>query len=113
MTRAEPSTHSCDGRLVRAFDLLGKRWSGLLLATLRPGPAGFSELGRALSPISDSMLSERLTELTEAGLISRAVTDSKPPGASYQLTDAGAALLPVLEELAKWAAGNLHERPAG
>jgi DNA-binding HxlR family transcriptional regulator len=97
----------CDVSIRRAFDLLGKRWNGVILETLRPGPASFSELRRALGTITDSVLSDRLTELAGAGLVERSVTDTRPPGVSYALTEAGKALLPVLAELAQWAADNL------
>lgn len=45
---AESDERVCDAALARAFDFLGKRWSGVLLGTLLTGPAGFSELKRAL-----------------------------------------------------------------
>ena len=60
----EPRT--CAAALTRAFNFLGKRWSGVLLATLVQGPAGFAELKRAVAGISDSVLSDRLAELTRA-----------------------------------------------
>ena len=47
----------CDAALARAFGFLGKRWNGVILGTLISGPAGFSELKRAINGISDSMLS--------------------------------------------------------
>ena len=53
------------------------------------------------------MLSDRLTELGEAGLVERSVTDTRPPGVSYGLTDSGRALVPILEQLADWASSNL------
>jgi len=88
---------------VRAFDLLGKRWIGVVLGTLSGGPAGFRALARAVEGISDSMLSDRLGELTAAGLVERTVTDGPPVSVRYGLTDAGAALLPALEEIGRWA----------
>ena len=97
----------CDGALTRAFGFLGKRWNGVILAVLMPGPAGFAELKRAVNGISDSVLSDRLTELGQAGLVERSVSDGPPVLVSYALTPAGQALLPVLEGLAKWAAENL------
>jgi DNA-binding HxlR family transcriptional regulator len=97
----------CDGALARAFGFLGKRWNGVLLATLIAGPAGFSELRRAVSGISDSVLSERLSELCQAGLVQRSVTDGPPVAVHYALTTAGQALLPALQELTTWAARNL------
>ena len=98
---------TCDAWLRRAFDLLGKRWNGVILGVLSHGPAGFSELRRAVGTITDSVLSDRLAEMAAEGLIERSVTDTRPPGVSYALTDAGAAILPVLEQLAAWAACNL------
>jgi DNA-binding HxlR family transcriptional regulator len=97
----------CDTGLVRAFDFLGKRWNGVILGTLSHGPAGFADLRRGVGSITDSVLSDRLTELTAAGLIVRSVTDSRPPTVSYALTAAGDALLPILGQLANWASTNL------
>ena len=82
----------------------------MILATLRHGPLGFADLRRAVGAITDSVLSERLTELSLAGLVARSVSDTRPPSVSYQLTSAGTSLLPVFEQLAKWAADNLPER---
>jgi DNA-binding HxlR family transcriptional regulator len=101
----EPRT--CDAALARAFGFLGKRWSGVILGTLAAGPAGFSELRRAVAGISDSVLSERLTELARAGLVHRSVDDGPPVAVDYELTTAGKALLPALDELTSWAAANL------
>jgi DNA-binding HxlR family transcriptional regulator len=104
----------CDTALVAAFGLLGKRWNGLILGTLTPDGAGFAELRRSVGAITDSVLSDRLSELAQAGLIERTVTDTRPPGVSYHLTDAGAALKPILAELAGWASENLPEScPSG
>jgi DNA-binding HxlR family transcriptional regulator len=104
-----PDHRMCDRALSRAFDLLGKRWNGVILATLQGTPAGFSELRRAVGSITDSVLSDRLTELAEAGLVSRTVTDTRPPGVTYELTATGQALMPVLDKLATWAGENLPE----
>jgi DNA-binding HxlR family transcriptional regulator len=98
---------ACDAALARAFSFLGKRWSGLILGTLVSGPAGFSELRRAVAGISDSVLSERLTELTRAGLVQRTVGEGPPVAVDYALTTAGKALVPALNELTNWAAKNL------
>lgn len=97
----------CDAALARAFAFLGKRWNGVILGTLTTGPAGFAELRRALGGISDSVLSERLTELAGAGLVQRTVTDGPPVSVRYGLTAAGQALLPAMQELTTWAAENL------
>jgi DNA-binding HxlR family transcriptional regulator len=104
-----PGDHrACDGALSRAFQFLGKRWSGMLLSVLGHGPAGFAELKRSLG-ISDSMLSDRLSELTRAGLVARTVDEGPPVAVAYELTDAGVALMPALRALGDWARTNLSE----
>jgi DNA-binding HxlR family transcriptional regulator len=100
---------ACDTALVAAFGLLGKRWNGLILGTLTPDGAGFAELRRAVGTITDSVLSDRLSELARAGLVERTVTDTKPPGVSYRLTEAGSAIKPILAQLAGWASEHLPE----
>ena len=97
----------CDKALVRAFGFLGKRWNGVILGTLIEGPASFSELRRAVEGISDSVLSERLSELGSAGLVSRTVDEGPPIAVAYRLTGSGTALLPALTELTSWARAHL------
>lgn len=94
---------SCDAALVAAFRFLGKRWSGLVLGRLASGPAGFAELSRAVSGISDSVLAERLVELQGAALVTRCVAPGPPVTVSYALTESGSALVPVLHQLGAWA----------
>ncbi|MFE7595449.1 winged helix-turn-helix transcriptional regulator [Kitasatospora sp. NPDC057512] len=101
---------NADLALTRVFTLLGKRWTGMLLGVLtNGGPAYFSELRRAVPGISERMLSDRLTELAEAGLVVREVDAGPPLRVSYRLTEAGVALKPALTELAVWADRYLPE----
>jgi DNA-binding HxlR family transcriptional regulator len=106
-SRPPEACESADAALVRAFELLGKRWTGIVLGTLRGGPAGFRALARAVDGISDSMLSDRLGELVDAGLVSRTVRDGPPISVTYDLTAAGRALLPALEQITRWAEKHL------
>ena len=99
-----------DVALARAFDLLGQRWTGVVIGNLSEGPAGFGELARAIDGISDSMLSTRLTALTEAGLITRTVEEGPPVSVAYALTDAGKALIPALSRISQWAEEYLPRR---
>jgi DNA-binding HxlR family transcriptional regulator len=99
-----------DAALARGFNLLGQRWTGLVLGNLNSGPAGFTELARAIDGISDSMLSTRLTALAEAGLITRTVDEGPPLGVAYDLTEAGRALMPALMEISRWAEAHLPEQ---
>src|ERR1700742_1632906 len=92
----------CDAALTRAFQFLGKRWNGVLLGNLVQGPAGFAELKRAVTGISDSVLSERLSELCGAGLVERQVDPGPPVSVTYHVTPAGQALVPALEALTAW-----------
>ena len=107
------AARTCDEALLRVFGFLGKRWNGVLIGALAEGPAGFAELGRTLPGISESVLSDRLNELTTLGLISRTVREGPPIGVSYQLTVRGQALVPALAALADWARGHLPATPAG
>jgi DNA-binding HxlR family transcriptional regulator len=107
--RAAESPRLCDRGLSRAFAFLGKRWNGVLIGTLATGPAGFAELVRAIPGISESVLSDRLNELARAGLVSRTVREGPPVGVSYQLTERGETLVPVLDHLAEWAHANLPD----
>ena len=102
---AEPS--ACDAGVRRAFDFLGKRWNGVILGTLTQRPMGFAELRRSVGSITDSVLSDRLGELVDAGLVERTVTQTRPPGVNYQLSVSGAELLPILHQLGTWADGAL------
>jgi len=98
----------CDSALTLAFSVLGKRWNGLILGVLGSGPASFGVLRKAVTGISDTVLSERLSELAEAGLIRRSVTDGPPVSVSYELTPSGIDLSPLLTKLASWARENMR-----
>jgi DNA-binding HxlR family transcriptional regulator len=98
-----------DGGITRVFQLLGKRWTGPIVAVLTGGPGYFTDLRRAIPGISERMLSDRLTELGAAGLLVREVDEGPPLRVSYRLTPAGAALEPALRELGEWAKVHLPE----
>lgn len=105
----EEMPKSCDAALAQAFKFLGKRWSGVILGTLTNGPEGFAELKRSVVGISDSVLSERLTELQGAGLVVRSVEPGPPISVSYILSEAGSALIPSMQALSAWASENLPD----
>ncbi|MGW3665461.1 winged helix-turn-helix transcriptional regulator [Streptomyces sp. NPDC005141] len=98
-----------DDGMTRVFTLLGKRWTGLVVAVLMQHPVHFADLRRAIPGISERMLSDRLTELGVAGLVVREVNEGPPLRVSYRLTEAGAALEPALKELGSWAETYLPE----
>ncbi|CAM3716398.1 helix-turn-helix domain-containing protein [Occultella aeris] len=109
---ADAHSHAeCDTGVRRAFDLLGKRWSGPILSVLRNGPMKFSELRRAVGPITDSVLADRLVDLADFGVVVRTETDGRPPQISYALTERGESLQPILDQLGRWAASELDRAP--
>ncbi|VXC48551.1 winged helix-turn-helix transcriptional regulator [Pseudoclavibacter sp. 8L] len=107
----EHGTAECDGAISLAFTLLGKRWNGMIIDVLGSQPLTFVALRRAVTGISDAVLSDRLTELAGAGLVARTVNDGPPISVSYELTTAGQRLIPVLKQLGTWASENLEHAP--
>lgn len=110
MPEVEEERHVCDAAVTLAFSVLGKRWNGMIVSSLGGGPSTFVALRRAVSGISDTVLSDRLAELAETGLVARAVDAGPPVTVSYALTDSGRGLLPILDQLGTWASENLEIR---
>ena len=90
-------------RYEHAVQLLGKRWTGLLLDALMSGPKRFCELTSAVEGLSDRVLSDRLRELEVEGIIERVVYPQIPVRVEYRLTEKGHALKPVVEAIHHWA----------
>ncbi|MEV0036655.1 winged helix-turn-helix transcriptional regulator [Streptomyces sp. NPDC056909] len=95
--------------ITRVFQMLGKRWSGLIIAALMNGPGHFVELRRAVPGISERMLSDRLAELAALDLVIREVDPGPPLRVSYRLAAAGLALRPAMSELTQWANAHLPD----
>lgn len=91
--------------IARALDVVGDRWALLVIRDLLLGPQRFTDLRAGLPGVSPDVLSQRLRELEEAGVLAR--RRLPPPAASqvYELTARGRALEPVLLELGRWGAG--------
>jgi len=87
----------------KGMQLLGKRWTGLILYQLLSGPQRFCALEGAL-PVSGRLLSERLKDLEKEGLVHRQVyTDSAPVRVEYSLTEMGRALESVIKGIESWS----------
>lgn len=86
-----------------AIELIGKRWTGAIVFALTEGPLRFCELAKAVPGLSDRLLSQRLRELEDEGLVTREVEDGSPVRVTYSLTEAGVELRPAIEELKTWA----------
>jgi DNA-binding HxlR family transcriptional regulator len=86
-----------------AIELIGKRWTGAIVAALTEGPLRFGELARAVPGLSDRLLSQRLRELEDEGLVEREVEPGTPVRVLYSLSEKGADLDPAIRELKQWA----------
>jgi DNA-binding HxlR family transcriptional regulator len=88
--------------IARSLDVIGDRWTMLIVREMWLRPCRYTDLRTALPGIATNLLAERLRELEADGLVSR--TEEPPPIATalYRLTERGAALVPVLRELLRW-----------
>ena len=86
-----------------AIELIGKRWTGAILCALTERPLRFGELARAVPGLSDRLLSQRLRELEDEGLVGRDVEPGTPVRVTYSLTEKGTELRPAIQELKSWA----------
>ena len=100
--RVTVERQSCCVFYHRAVELIGKRWTGAILAVLLDGPLHFSEIRRLVPDISDRLLSERLKELEAEGMVERRVIDGSPVRTEYSLTQKGQALEPAVRALQGW-----------
>lgn len=88
----------------RAAQLLGRRWTAEIIARLLPGPHRFRDIRRGVPGLSDRLLSQRLKELEEEGLVIRKVDASaRPVQVAYGLTERGQQLVTALDALHEWA----------
>ncbi|WP_199431421.1 winged helix-turn-helix transcriptional regulator [Qaidamihabitans albus] len=88
--------------LARALDLVGERWALLVVRELLLGPKRFADLRRGLPSVSQNVLSQRLRDLETAGVLRRRVLGPPADARTYELTEHGRRLEPVLLELARW-----------
>jgi DNA-binding HxlR family transcriptional regulator len=103
---ATPTTRQAKGvcpDFHAAIELIGKRWTGAIVSALTDGPMRFGELAKAVPGLSDRLLSQRLRELEEAGVVERDVEPGAPVKVHYSLTEKGADLRPAITELRAWA----------
>ena len=98
--------------LLAALDVVGDRWSLLVVAALLPGPRRFGDLQEAVPGIAPNVLSQRLRHLeAERVVLARPYSD-RPPRFLYELTAAGRELAGALRLLEGWGARNGHDHPA-
>src|SRR5262245_34835654 len=99
--------HTCP--VARTLDLIGERWTILLLRDLLlEGPRRFADFQASLPGVAPSTLSARLKALEDNGLVQRILYSERPPRVEYGLTDLGKSLGPVIKAMRDW--GNKHPR---
>ena len=94
--------HMCP-KFEYAFELLGKRWTGLIIRTLLSGEKRFSAISEAIPNMSARMLTERFKELEKEGIIIRTVYPETPVRIEYELTKKGFELQSAMDEIQHWA----------
>ena len=87
----------------RAFNLLGRKWTGLVIHALAEASRHFCEVEKAIPGVSARVLAARLRELEAEGLVARTVHTGTPVRVSYALTVKGRALVPVMRGIERWA----------
>jgi DNA-binding HxlR family transcriptional regulator len=90
-------------RFHRASELIGRRWTGAIIYVLLRARCRFATLRDAIPQITDRMLSERLQELEQEGIVARFVVPDTPIRVEYELTKKGRALATAMDAIAAWA----------
>lgn len=89
-------------RFEKAMSLLSQRWTGLVIYQLLNGPQRFCAMESSIG-VSGRVLSERLKELENTGIVKREVYPETPVRIEYSLTEKGLALEPIMENIEKWS----------
>ena len=86
-----------------AIELIGRRWTGAIISVLLERPCRYATLRAAMPDITDRMLSERLRELEQEGIVTRTVVPETPVRVEYALTAKGRALGDAIAAIRAWA----------
>jgi len=100
MARTQPYAQACP--IARTLDIIGDRWTLLIIRDLFLGRRRFNEFRQSTPRISPRLLSERLKRLEEEELVERDLLAGYPPRAEYRLTAKGRSLFPVLFAMGRW-----------
>ncbi|MGB0453001.1 MAG: winged helix-turn-helix transcriptional regulator [Bacteriovoracaceae bacterium] len=87
----------------KGMRVIGGKWKGSILWHLKDGPVRFNELTRQLGGASKKVITERLREMEQIGLVKRKVLNDRPIAVSYEITKFGKTALRILEELKDWS----------
>jgi DNA-binding HxlR family transcriptional regulator len=103
MREARSTSPELCARFHRASELIGRRWTGAIIFVLLKSRCRFAALRQAIPDITDRMLSERLQELEEEGIVTRTVFPETPIRVEYALTPKGRALAAAIKAITAWA----------
>jgi DNA-binding HxlR family transcriptional regulator len=95
--------------LAKALDVIGERWTLLIVRELLTGPKRYTDLRHGLPGMATDLLAARLRELQQVGVIARRDVPPPTPATVYELTERGHALRPTIMELARWGRPLLRE----
>jgi DNA-binding HxlR family transcriptional regulator len=90
------------GCIASAMEIVGNKWTALILRDLFDSPRRFCELEKSVGNINPRTLSQRLDDLEERGIVTRKSYAEMPPRTVYTLTTKGSDLLPILQQMAAW-----------
>ena len=90
------------GCIASAMEIIGNKWTALILRDLSTSPKRFSELEKSVGTINPRTLSQRLDDLERHGIITKKSYAEVPPRIEYALTEKGKDLVPVLRQMASW-----------
>jgi DNA-binding HxlR family transcriptional regulator len=100
--RTMKAVHDETCSVAACAEIIGAKWTAILVHDLSEGPRRFSELEHSCVGISPRTLSERLRALEDEGIVTRQSYPESPPRVEYALTEKGQALLPIIEEMRRF-----------
>ncbi|HEX7368498.1 MAG TPA: helix-turn-helix domain-containing protein [Candidatus Saccharimonadales bacterium] len=90
------------GCIAGAMQVIGSKWTALILRDLAPGPKRFGELEKSIDGLNPRTLSQRLDDLASQGILTKQAYAEVPPRTEYALTAKGEDLIPVLRAMSAW-----------
>lgn len=102
ITNPSPVIENRIGCIAGAMEIIGNKWTALILRDMTTGPKRFTEFERSIEGINPRTLSQRLDDLEEHGIITKQSFAEMPPRCEYSLTEKGNDLVPILQQMAVW-----------
>ncbi len=106
----EPTDREMVERVEQLMALIGSKWKpAIVFCLVREGPLRFSQLRRAISKVSQKMLTQQLRDLERHGLVARKFYQEIPPRVEYSITDLGLTLDPIFKSVCTWGTKHIAE----